>query len=277
MAMADVGGLRIEYERAGSGEPLLLIQPSWWPLDPWLRHQVPAFASAYDVIAFNLRGLGASEATLDGYTLEQFADDASGLLETLGKDRAHVLGFALGGATALTLAHRHPQRVGALVVAAVGSGGRAPDGVATAVERTRAEVEPLGPERYVRHHAENDDFAFSAAFYREHPEEVAALSDALWARETSMQALLQHAGARATYELDDWVGEVEAPTLLLVGGEDRVRRGRSTPLETARWLAGRMPRARLVEFPGVKHMLFWEAPAATNEAVLGLLRSNSLS
>ncbi len=277
MPIADVGGLRLEYERTGAGEPVLLIQPTWWPLDPWKRHQVPALATRHEVVTYNLRGLGASHGTADAsYTVVALADDAAALLGALGIARAHVVGFAIGGVVGLTLAHRHPERVGGLVVAAAGMGGVAADGGVAARRRTRDEAEHLGLERYYRSHAENDDFAFSSEFYRTHPEEVAALSDALWQAGTSVEELVKHATARATYELGEWVGEVRAPTLVLVGAEDRVRRGSSTPVDAARWLAGQLPETKLVELPGVKHMLFWEAPFACNAAVLDFLGAHPL-
>ena len=276
MPIADVGGLRLGYERTGAGEPVLLIQPTWWPLDPWKRHQVPALAARHEVVTYNLRGLGASQGTADAYTVVALADDAAALLDALGIARAHVVGFAIGGVVGLTLAQRHPERVGALVMGAAGMGGVAPDGGAAARRRTLEEAEHLGLERYYRSHAENDDFAFSSDFYRTHADEVAALSDALWRVGTSLEELVKHATVRASYELGEWVREVRAPTLVLVGAEDRVRRGSSTPLDAARWLAGQLPQAKLVELPGVKHMLFWEAPVACNALVLDLLRAHPL-
>ena len=46
----------------------------------------------------------------------------------------------------------------------------------------------------------------------------------------------------------------------MVGAEDNVARGTGTPVTAAQDLAAKLPNSRLVEIPGVRHMLFWERP-----------------
>ena len=86
------------------------------------------------MVAFNFRGIGRSAATPPDYTVPSLAADTLGLLDALGIARAHLVGFAIGGAIALKAARAAPARVGSLVLAAVGAGdtGRAAREVPTA-------------------------------------------------------------------------------------------------------------------------------------------------
>jgi pimeloyl-ACP methyl ester carboxylesterase len=104
--------------------------------------------------------------------------------------------------------------------------------------------------------------AFNEKFYREHPEAVQALSDALWKRQTSPEQHGYHYAARRTWDTLGNAPRVQVPTLILCGAEDNVNRGGSTPAGTARRLAELVPGAELNLVPNVKHMTFWDSDAA---------------
>lgn len=255
-----VNGLHLEYARCGSGKPLLLIAPSWWPMGAWQVCLVEHLAPHFELIMFNHRGLGLSDETPNGYSVEQFAADAAGLATALGYRKMHVLGYAIGGAEALTLARDFPE-LPITVTAAATSTGSPASRREQLVQRTNDEIVELGYERYLSHHADNGDTAFSPGFYESNRDVAAALGQSLCIGRASEEVLLRHAEARATYELGDWVEKLQAPTLVVVGGDDNVTRGTSTPLLAAHDLAKRLPNARLKVFPGARHMVLWEVPA----------------
>jgi 3-oxoadipate enol-lactonase len=259
MALVDVGGQAVEYVREGRGEAVVLCSPSWWPLDGWQLSGIPQLADRYDVVAFNFRGIGRSAATPADYTVPSLAEDTLGLLDALGIARAHLVGFAIGGAIAIQAARAAPARVGSLALAAVGAGeaGRAARVVPESVLR---EIREHGYREHIRGHALNDDFAFSPANYRAHPERAEALADALWEHAGPEAEFLKHVLARQGYDTLADLAAIEQPALVLVGAEDTVRRGSSTPLQVAHDLAAGLPHAALEVVPGVRHMVFWEAP-----------------
>jgi pimeloyl-ACP methyl ester carboxylesterase len=117
MKHAKVNGVELGYEVMGSGEPMLFIHgahiaDALQPLvaEPALRR--------FQRIRYHRRGLGGSTRPVDAgpTSVPEQAEDAVGLLDHLGVDRAHVAGHSLGGAIALELAARHPTRVAALIL-----------------------------------------------------------------------------------------------------------------------------------------------------------------
>jgi len=95
-------GFSTYYEETGSGEPVVLICGLSADLQVW-RLQVPEFAKAYRVVTFDNRGAGRSDAPDEQYSIGQMADDLDQLLEHLKIERAHVVGWSMGGVIAQEL------------------------------------------------------------------------------------------------------------------------------------------------------------------------------
>lgn len=115
MPTVSVDGLRMHYELAGAGPPLVLIGGLGLDLSEY-GQLIDALAPHYRVLAFDNRGAGRTEKPDEPYTVRQMAGDTAGLMQALGVERAHVVGMSLGGRIALDLALAHPQRVRSLVL-----------------------------------------------------------------------------------------------------------------------------------------------------------------
>lgn len=112
-------GIRTNYHDAGSGDPVLLIHGSGPGVSAWAnwRLVMPALAERARVIAPDMVGFGYTERPAGfAYTMDAWVNQALGLLDALGIARTDLVGNSFGGALALAIAVRHPQRVRRLVL-----------------------------------------------------------------------------------------------------------------------------------------------------------------
>src|ERR1700681_3830122 len=111
-----VGEIELDYERSGSGPPLLLIMGMSGTALHWGEPFLELLRRDFEVIAYDHRGVGESPRLEGSLTIAQLAEDASGLLTALGLDSAHVLGISMGGMVAQELALAHPEQVRTLAL-----------------------------------------------------------------------------------------------------------------------------------------------------------------
>jgi len=259
MATATLNGVDTYYEVQGQGEPVLLVPASWWPSDTWNVGAVPFLSQRFKTIVFDCRGTGRSGKPKDGYTVEQFSQDCIALLAHLGVSRCHAVGFALGGQVVQAMAIERPDLVATLTIAASGAGAKTLAGGPRSLSPdTEREIRDIGFERYIRNYIENDTMAFNPKFYREHPEVVAALADAVWSGQSTVEMFRRHEDARLTWDTLAKAAEVKMPALILCGADDDVSRRGSTPVGTAKRLAEATPGCELFLIPNTKHMTFWD-------------------
>jgi len=118
----DSGGVGIEVEVTGSGRPVVLIHgfPDTGTL--W-RNQVPALADrGFQVIVPDMRGYGKSDKPeeVEAYSIPLVAGDLLAILDSLGLERAHIVGHDWGAAIAWAVGSLVPDRVDQLVALSVG-------------------------------------------------------------------------------------------------------------------------------------------------------------
>ncbi len=110
-------GVKIYYEVYGTGEPTVLLVPTWEIVHSrsW-KFQIPYLARHCRVVTFDPRGNGRSDrpAGYDAYRRREFAADAVAVLDAAGVDRAIVVNWCDMGES-LILAAEHPERVASLV------------------------------------------------------------------------------------------------------------------------------------------------------------------
>ena len=112
-------GIQTNYHDVGQGDAVLLIHGSGPGVSAWAnwRLTLPALAQQHRVIAPDMVGFGFSERPEHyQYTMQNWVSQAVGLLDALGIEKASVVGNSFGGALALALAIRHPERVNKLIL-----------------------------------------------------------------------------------------------------------------------------------------------------------------
>jgi len=120
-------GFELAFIDEGEGDPILLIHGFAsthfvnWVAPGWVKTLRDA---GYRVIALDNRGHGRSTKSHDpqDYTPEKMAGDAAALLDHLGIERAHVMGYSMGARIAAFLALAHPERVATLILGGLGIG-----------------------------------------------------------------------------------------------------------------------------------------------------------
>jgi pimeloyl-ACP methyl ester carboxylesterase len=151
MEMIEVDGLRITYERAGSGPPLVLLHgyvgdgPTTW------RPQLDGLGDDFTLIAWNAPGAGGSSDPPESFGMAGYADALAGFIAALGLGAPQVAGLSFGGALALALYRRHPEIPRTLVLASAyaGWGGSLPPEAADQRLRQALVLADLAPDEFV--------------------------------------------------------------------------------------------------------------------------------
>ena len=116
----ESGGARIRYVDHGAGPPVVLVHGFTGSVErSWIDTGVlPDLARDYRVIAFDLRGHGRSDKPRDPRAYDELGLDVIRLLDHLRIERAHVVGYSLGGIIVAKLLTTHPQRFRTAVLGA---------------------------------------------------------------------------------------------------------------------------------------------------------------
>lgn len=113
----DVGALELYHERHGAGAPLVLLPGAFGTIETCFAALLPKLARHFEVIAVELQAHGRTRDVDRPLSFEAMAGDMAALLSALDLERAHFVGYSVGGAVALKLALDRPERVERLVFA----------------------------------------------------------------------------------------------------------------------------------------------------------------
>ena len=118
-ATVEASGLATNYHDHGNGDPVVLLHGSGPGVTAWAnwRLTIPPLSERFRVIAPDVTGFGYTQKTSDDrYDMERWLDHLTGFLDAIGLQKVSVVGNSFGGALALALAVRHPERVDRLVL-----------------------------------------------------------------------------------------------------------------------------------------------------------------
>ncbi len=118
-----VGDIDIAYKTFGEGDPIILINGYSFNMDSWDPTLLETLAANHTVIVFNNRGMGNTTSGEEEPSISLFANDTAGLLDALNIQKADVLSWSMGGRIAQELTLTYPDKVGKLILYAIGCGG----------------------------------------------------------------------------------------------------------------------------------------------------------
>ncbi len=264
-----VQGVGVNYCVAGAGPALILIHGLVGSAHNW-EPNMEALAGQRTVYALDLANMGGSErvAGLDP-GLEASADRVAAFMDSLGIAVADICGHSHGGAIAMMLAARHPERVGKLVLFApanpyceLGRGliafynTRVGSFVARRIPVMPRRLHDFAHKRMYGNRARATDAAldgYTRDLNRESMEHILGIVRAWWGDMAVLRARLRELAGR--------------PVLLIWGDRDF-----AVGLASGRRLAEKLG-ASLMVLPGVGHLPFAEEPELCNEAVGSWLRA----
>jgi len=241
-------------DSGGTGVPVLLVHAIGCDHRMW-DGLGTALSPRFRVIRMDVRGHGRSAVTPRPYSLDQLADDARDLLDSLKIDKAHWVGLSMGGMIGQAFALRHPQRLRKLVLANTTStyGTQGPEmweARAKAVgEGGMAAVKELAMQRYF-----TDDFRASSS------DVVDRIGSGFLA--TDPEGYIACCNAIRDLDFSGDLHRIKAPTLVIAGEKDV-----GTPVAMSEAIAKAIPGARLAVIPGAAHLSAVENPEEFNRLV----------
>jgi len=259
---AKVNGTSLYYEIAGQGAPLVLISGGG-TLDrrSW-DNQFEAFAKSYQVIRYDVRGIGKSAHPTKPFSHSQ---DLFELLKFLKIQKAHVIGLSFSGAMALDFALDHPEMVDRLVLIASGSSTDA---------KSKANLDALASLAAL---AKKDGLSKTAQLIADLPWFISP--DNSDGREKVKQNLLDNnqifdsdfALVRlwqpTTPPASERLREIRMP-VLIVEAEKDLPAYREITAKLKLGIAG----SKQVVIPGAAHLIHLDKPAELNQVILDFLK-----
>lgn len=260
MGEVQVGDVRIAYERAGDGPPLVILPGGGDDSRMW-RRQLEGLSDEFTVVVWDAPGTGRSSDPPATFRLPDYAGCVAALVEALRLERPHVLGLSFGGGLALELYRQAPRLPRSLVLASAYAGwaGSLPADVVAERLETVLRWADVPREHLAR--AWIPSLLTEAAPADMVEEVVGIMSDV---RPFGAQVM---ARAFAEADLREVLPRIDVPTLLLYGDADT-----RAPLQVAEELHAQIPGSTLVVMPGVGHLSNVEAADRFNTEVRSFLR-----
>lgn len=260
MPLIDIHDTQLYYELSGDGdETVVLLNGISMSTAAWAL-QEPALAKHYRVLRYDLRGqLMSGKPEAPAYSMPQHAADLALLLDRLQIARAHLVGLSYGGAVAQHFALLHPQRLDRLVLSSTLAWS---DPVNSAIADSWEAAARSG-DAALRFDI-GLPLTFGAAYLQQQAERIALMRD--FASRQPWPPLARLVAGMRAHDVRDRLPQLQAPTLVLVGEDDRF-----TPLYHARLLARLIPAAGLQIVPEAGHALPLELPQRFNQLVLDFL------
>ncbi|MFI6685740.1 alpha/beta fold hydrolase [Streptomyces sp. NPDC050485] len=252
--MSETTTKTLQYRFDGPEDaPVLILGPSLGTTWHMWDRQIPELAGTWRVFRYDLPGHGGAPAQ-PADSVAELGDRLIATLDGLGVQRFGYAGCSIGGAIGADLALRHPHRVASLALVAASPRF----GTADEFRQRGVIVRTNGMDPMARSAPEH---WFTASYAAAQPAIVE------WAvqmvRTTDPGCYIAACEALAAFDIRAELGRIGAPTLALVGAEDRV-----TGPGDARTLVAGIPGAGLAVVPGASHLAPVEQPAAVTDLLV---------
>jgi 3-oxoadipate enol-lactonase len=252
--------IQINYELSGKkGAPVVVLSHSLSTNLRMWNPQIDALNPYFQVLRYDTRGHGATEAPSGPYTLELLAEDVIALLDALGMDRVHFVGLSMGGMIGQCLGLNHPHRLMSLVLC--GTASVIPPEAQPVWQERLDKVRKKGMEALSEETLER---WFTPAFLRQNPPVVKLIREQILT--TPVAGYIGCAEAIRRLNYLDRISGMKTPTLIIVGEDDP-----GTPVSASEAMHERIPGSTLVVLPSARHLSNVEQTDPFNAALLKFL------
>ena len=230
------------WEEHGSKDaPPVILSPGLGGSAAYWIANLAELASSHRVILYDHRGTGRSDRALAfSATVEDMADDVIALMDGLGLGSITLVGHAAGGVIGLALALRAPERLDRLVV--VNGWSKADPHFLRCFDTRLALLRDSGVRAFL--HAQ-PIFLYPARWISENAERLAAEELQQLEHFQGVPNLESRIAALAAFDVDDRLGEIRTPTLLIAAEDDML-----VPASCSERLAEGLPDATLATMTG---------------------------
>jgi 3-oxoadipate enol-lactonase len=211
-----------------------------------------------NILLFDNRGHGLSSIVEDTTTVDDFADDAEGLLKYLSINKCIPVGLSVGGMIAQILAVRTPSKFPKLILCdtrhKIGNAQIWNDRIATVNEKGLTSIADGVMQRW-----------FSESFHEAHPEKVKGYKNML--ERTPANGYIQTVVAIRDGDLTDTAKRIKIPTLCIVGSEDK-----STSPEEVKNLSDLIAGSRFEIIHGSGHIPCVDNPELLSKLIIDFIK-----
>jgi 3-oxoadipate enol-lactonase len=258
MPKMEANGIQLYYELTGPADAsvVMLSNSLGTRLEMW-DPQMQALTERYRVLRYDSRGHGRSDAPGGPYTIDMLANDALGLLDALGIERAHFCGLSKGGMVGQVLGAKHCDRLITLALCSTACHMPArelwEERIRVATEQGMAALADGVIERW-----------FTEPFRRDPSIALDRVRQMIL--DTPAHGYAACCAAIRDMDLRELIRGIRVPTLVIVGDKDP-----ATPPAMAEEIQSRIPGARLEVVPDAAHLLNIEQEVVFDAALLSLL------
>jgi 3-oxoadipate enol-lactonase len=258
--LIEANGIQINCELSGKEKaPVVVLSHSLACSMVMWRPQLDLLESHFQVLRFDTRGHGGSDAPAGPYTLEQLVDDAVGILDELDFDRVYWVGLSMGGMIGQGLALDHPDRIERLVLA--DTAAIIPD-----------EAQPVWQERLDAVQSEGMPAVaestlerwFTPPYLEQNPPEIDQIRQQILATPVAGYVGCSEAIRRLNYL--NRLSAIQIPTLIMVGADDQ-----GTPVAASEAMHAQIKGSKLVVIPDAAHLSNIEQTQIFNDNLIAFL------
>jgi pimeloyl-ACP methyl ester carboxylesterase len=259
-----VNNTYLAYDDHGIGLPVLFLHAFPLNRQMWQGELTALLGDErYRLVALDWRGFGESDITTPVSTMEMFADDVAGLMDSLGIQQAVLCGLSMGGYAAFAFLRKYPQRVAGLVLADTRPGADGPEAQANRENIARiAETQGSGAIADLQVPRLLSDYT------RQHHPEVELRVRQMIDAATVQGIAAASRGMAQRADSTELLAGITFPALVIAGEQDVL-----TPPSVAQEYAAKIPGAQYVVIQHAGHLSNLEQPEAFLQAVREFLGS----